>query len=202
MQALGIGLGGRFTPCKLCGIQELLLALLLLKLAKSDSKFLGFSPEGGPIRWNVLLGHLALAEDAFANSQRTLLTVSCVRSGAICSFLVAIIVVVANKKRFSILRCASYTRSDRMIPSVPDVSSFSLRKSNAVLEPRESFFGGAKRDRTADLLVANEALSQLSYSPTVGGNNFRILTGSGSSCPVFQILEECFEICGRDLRLG
>ena len=27
-------------------------------------------------------------------------------------------------------------------------------------------FGGAERDRTADLLVANEALSQLSYSPT------------------------------------
>ena len=31
-------------------------------------------------------------------------------------------------------------------------------------------FGGAKRDRTADLLVANEALSQLSYSPTMAGN--------------------------------
>jgi hypothetical protein len=29
--------------------------------------------------------------------------------------------------------------------------------------------GGAKRDRTADLLVANEALSQLSYSPTMMG---------------------------------
>ena len=27
------------------------------------------------------------------------------------------------------------------------------------------YFGGAERDRTADLLVANEALSQLSYSP-------------------------------------
>lgn len=27
------------------------------------------------------------------------------------------------------------------------------------------FYGGAERDRTADLLVANEALSQLSYSP-------------------------------------
>ena len=27
-------------------------------------------------------------------------------------------------------------------------------------------FGGAEQDRTADLLVANEALSQLSYSPT------------------------------------
>ena len=29
-----------------------------------------------------------------------------------------------------------------------------------------SNFGGAERDRTAGLLVANEALSQLSYSPT------------------------------------
>jgi hypothetical protein len=28
-----------------------------------------------------------------------------------------------------------------------------------------SNYGGAERDRTADLLVANEALSQLSYSP-------------------------------------
>ncbi len=32
---------------------------------------------------------------------------------------------------------------------------------------REGFnFGGAKRDRTADLLHAMQALSQLSYSPT------------------------------------
>ena len=31
------------------------------------------------------------------------------------------------------------------------------------------FIGGAERDRTADLLVANEALSQLSYSPTFLG---------------------------------
>jgi hypothetical protein len=33
-------------------------------------------------------------------------------------------------------------------------------------EEMEENFGGAERDRTADLLVANEALSQLSYSPT------------------------------------
>ena len=32
------------------------------------------------------------------------------------------------------------------------------------------FFGGAKRDRTADLLRAKQALSQLSYSPMVGLN--------------------------------
>ncbi len=30
-------------------------------------------------------------------------------------------------------------------------------------------FGGAKRDRTADLLHAMQALSQLSYSPTTCG---------------------------------
>ncbi len=38
-----------------------------------------------------------------------------------------------------------------------------------VLRPQlklDGSFGGAERDRTADLLVANEALSQLSYSPT------------------------------------
>ena len=31
-------------------------------------------------------------------------------------------------------------------------------------------FGGASRDRTDDLIVANDALSQLSYSPTNVGN--------------------------------
>jgi hypothetical protein len=36
-------------------------------------------------------------------------------------------------------------------------------------------YGGAERDRTADLLVANEALSQLSYSP----KTFYILTAPG-----------------------
>ena len=33
------------------------------------------------------------------------------------------------------------------------------------MPPAVNGFGGAERDRTADLLVANEALSQLSYSP-------------------------------------
>ena len=32
------------------------------------------------------------------------------------------------------------------------------------------YFGGASRDRTDDLIVANDALSQLSYSPTRGWN--------------------------------
>ena len=34
--------------------------------------------------------------------------------------------------------------------------------------------GGASRDRTDDLIVANDALSQLSYSPTRGWEDFII----------------------------
>jgi hypothetical protein len=33
-------------------------------------------------------------------------------------------------------------------------------------------FGGAMRDRTADLLRARQALSQLSYNPNIGTSNF------------------------------
>ena len=36
-------------------------------------------------------------------------------------------------------------------------------------------FGGAKRDRTADLLHAMQALSQLSYSPTCNFTNHTLL---------------------------
>jgi hypothetical protein len=55
--------------------------------------------------------------------------------------------------------------------------------------------GGAERDRTAGLLVANEALSQLSYSPTLSDfyilpaiSRFRHrgilgLCGIATSCP-------------------
>jgi hypothetical protein len=40
-------------------------------------------------------------------------------------------------------------------------TDFSRRKTRQVLEK----IGGASRDRTDDLIVANDALSQLSYSP-------------------------------------
>ena len=46
-------------------------------------------------------------------------------------------------------------------------------------------FGGAERDRTADLLVANEALSQLSYSPPPDGTCSTLAgtsTASNDSC--------------------
>src|SRR5438477_5156691 len=37
--------------------------------------------------------------------------------------------------------------------------------------------GGAERDRTADLLIANEALSQLSYSPSAGVGHIWLRAG-------------------------
>src|SRR3954466_11408441 len=41
-------------------------------------------------------------------------------------------------------------------------------------------YGGASRDRTDDLIVANDALSQLSYSPTWGWIDFIIRNARGA----------------------
>ena len=45
-----------------------------------------------------------------------------------------------------------------------------LSKTNWPLTHWPLLFGGADRDRTGDLLVANQALSQLSYSPNASFN--------------------------------
>ena len=42
-------------------------------------------------------------------------------------------------------------------------------------------FGGAKRDRTADLLLARQALSQLSYGPILG--SIKLVGPSGLEPP-------------------
>jgi hypothetical protein len=39
---------------------------------------------------------------------------------------------------------------------------------------KTKIYGGAKRDRTADLLLARQALSQLSYTPPKDGGPGRI----------------------------
>jgi hypothetical protein len=44
-----------------------------------------------------------------------------------------------------------------------------LDQAEQVARKWRSDFGGASRDRTDDLIVANDALSQLSYSPTFPG---------------------------------
>ena len=41
------------------------------------------------------------------------------------------------------------------------------------LDDRDLYFGGGKRDRTADLLHAMQALSQLSYTPKIARQNAR-----------------------------
>ena len=50
-----------------------------------------------------------------------------------------------------------------------ELEFFALRRAfylDACHSPQRFKFGGADRDRTGGLLVANQALSQLSYSPT------------------------------------
>ena len=44
----------------------------------------------------------------------------------------------------------------------------------ASISPVQTKNGGAKRDRTADLLRARQALSQLSYSPKLGFSVFGV----------------------------
>lgn len=53
-------------------------------------------------------------------------------------------------------------------------------------EPRN--FGGAKRDRTADLLHAMQALSQLSYSPNP--EHVSVLTGGMICNPLSGVNDE------------
>jgi hypothetical protein len=66
--------------------------------------------------------------------------------------------------------------------------------------------GGAERDRTAGLLVANEALSQLSYSPTLSDTyilaailGFRNLPAPGI-CPAYgRSFAACRRVPGSNL---
>ncbi len=45
-------------------------------------------------------------------------------------------------------------------------------KIEKIQKGKMRIFGGAKRDRTADLLHAMQALSQLSYSPIIDAANW------------------------------
>jgi hypothetical protein len=59
----------------------------------------------------------------------------------------------------------------------PPVGSHELASSRASRLNGAGEAGGASRDRTGDLLVANQALSQLSYGPRAD-----VPGGSGRTC--------------------
>jgi hypothetical protein len=52
--------------------------------------------------------------------------------------------------------------------ATPKLSLMGMRRGTQS-DQRLGWIGGAERDRTADLVIANDALSQLSYSPTIYG---------------------------------
>jgi hypothetical protein len=67
----------------------------------------------------------------------------------------------------------------------------SVTKSGCSSRQVVEIFGGASRDRTDDLIVANDALSQLSYSPTSGEIGNAILAAfSGKTKQSAQCLSE------------
>ena len=61
------------------------------------------------------------------------------------------------------LRC---TRTGKKLNHL-NLSYKYLKQDTYKKNPIIFYYGGAKRDRTADLLNANQALSQLSYSPLI-----------------------------------
>ena len=60
----------------------------------------------------------------------------------------------------------------------PGVGSHELASSRAIRLTAGREAGGASRDRTGDLLVANQTLSQLSYGPSL-----KSLVGLGGVAP-------------------
>jgi hypothetical protein len=56
-------------------------------------------------------------------------------------------------------------KDNRKLKYFPNSRVSHITKYKNPLPKRKGEFGGAKRDRTADLLLARQALSQLSYSP-------------------------------------
>jgi hypothetical protein len=64
-----------------------------------------------------------------------------------------------------------YSKLMKISENEPDPASMQWKTGSEI--------GGAERDRTAGLLVANEALSQLSYSPTKAGDTSLSLAVEG-----------------------
>src|SRR6218665_3950311 len=68
-------------------------------------------------------------------------------------------------------RRSSWTKGSKIVyPGMPGGGTASGRQCRLARQTRCQFLdfhrnGGAERDRTADLVIANDALSQLSYSP-------------------------------------
>ena len=73
--------------------------------------------------------------------------------------------IAALVVQHSLVLFARDTRFD-VLPQLSRASGFA--GVGQVIENRE-VIGGASRDRTDDLIVANDALSQLSYSPNANG---------------------------------
>ena len=64
-----------------------------------------------------------------------------------------------------------------------DVTAFAFERAACQVEARRAKTGGGERDRTDDLLLAKQALSQLSYTPD---KNWWVWVGSNHRPPPYQ----------------
>jgi hypothetical protein len=80
--------------------------------------------------------------------------------------LFALIYLKLSKNICNVLRCiAEYFGNEPTVLSEPLIILSIPHRERAAINISGLLFCGANRDRTGDLLVANQALSQLSYSP-------------------------------------
>src|SRR5437016_9643693 len=77
--------------------------------------------------------------------------------------------------------CATVRLRSRSARATPDTRRPNGLRVAAPRVAHRAKRGGAERDRTADLLIANEALSQLSYSPSAGVGHILASRGRGLS---------------------
>ena len=78
------------------------------------------------------------------------------------------------------MRSAKYAEA-RLRPLGYDAAAFATIGLAEPKQAQPAKAGGARRDRTADLVIANDALSQLSYGPSAG--RLDIVGGGLQSAP-------------------
>ena len=83
------------------------------------------------------------------------------------NYTLSVLVLLKKAKAFYLIEISKPSNSTEQTKNMP-IQRLSIARVNAqrfIHCHEKEKTGGAERDRTADLVIANDALSQLSYSP-------------------------------------
>src|SRR4051812_31307686 len=78
-------------------------------------------------------------------------------------------------------RCESPNSRICSLFTISNIRRPLLQRRRIAFDPEHATSGGARRDRTDDLLLAKQALSQLSYGPDYEVGSFKIRGGPGTT---------------------